>query len=351
MPSIAVAGHLCLDISPQLSEHARVEPGALFDIGSLSVTLGGSVANTGRALANLGIEVVPYATVGDDELGSLLLAKLAAEGFTSPQLSTSPSLATSYSLVIEQSGQDRTFWHHTGANAHFDGSAVGTDNHSLLHVGYPPLLPGLLPDNGKNLRDLFARARQAGLTTSVDLAVVDRQSAIGQLDWNAILASIFSVTDIATPSLDDLTSALGIDEPYSAELVDALADKMLSQGVAVVAISAGSHGLRLKTASRDRLLAGGPILAPLADSWADIALTVEPVAVEQSVTTTGAGDASTAGLLYGLIQGASPDEAMALAASFSAVVISGHTITPDNVIKRDSRVSSVFRSSSGKDHP
>jgi sugar/nucleoside kinase (ribokinase family) len=343
--SIAVAGHLCLDVSPLISDHARVEPGALFEVGPLSVTLGGSVANTGRILANLGSEVVPYATVGDDELGSLLLAKLAAEGFTTPHLAVSNTLATSYSLVIEPSGQDRTFWHHTGANAEFDGSAVTPDNHSLLHVGYPPLLPGLLGDNARNLTALFARAREAGVTTSVDLAVVDRQSAVGALNWEAMLASIFSLTDIATPSLDDLTSALGIDEPYSPELVDRLADQMLSQGVAVVAISAGQYGLRLRTSSAKRLLAGGPVLAPLADTWADAAVTVSSLPVDNTVTTTGAGDASTAGLLYALTRGASPDQAAALAVACSAAVISGQSITPDNVITLDSHLASVFRAS------
>jgi sugar/nucleoside kinase (ribokinase family) len=342
VPSIAVAGHLCLDVSPSLSPHARVQPGALIEVGPLSVTLGGSVANTGRALVGLGADVVPYASVGDDELGSLLLAKLAAEGFTDPRLSVSPDLSTSYSLVLEQSGIDRTFWHHTGANSHFDGSEVTTDNHSLLHVGYPPLLPGLLHNTAHNLQQLFSRARQAGVTTSVDLAVVDPHSDVGALDWDSMLSSIFAHTDIATPSLDDLTSALRIDEPYSPGLVDRLADRMLADGVAVVVISAGQHGLHLRTAPAKRLAAGGHVLAPLAHSWADCALTVPPLTVDNPVTTTGTGDASTAGLLVGVTRGATPQQAAALAVACSAAVMRGQRITPDNVIQLDSGLTSVF---------
>ena len=342
MQSIAVAGHICLDISPLLADHARIAPGSLVEVGPLSVTLGGSVANTGRALTGLGAQVVPYATVGDDELGSLLLSKLAAEGFTSPQLSISPSLSTSYSVVIEQTGVDRTFWHHTGANAHFDGSVVNSADHSLLHVGYPPLLPGLLENKGRALHDLFARARSEGVTTSVDLAVVDPHSAVGALDWEAILSAIFAHSDVATPSLDDLTSALGIDEPYSLDLVNRLADRMLDQGVAVVAISAGQHGLHLRTASTERLSAGGRILAPLSKSWANQELTVPPLQVTHAATTNGAGDASTAGLLYGLTIGATPEESAALAVACSAVVMSGKPISPDNVTQLDSGLSSIF---------
>ena len=342
MHSIAVAGHLCLDIAPRLAEKARIDPGSLVEVGPLAVTLGGSVANTGGALADLGARVVPYATIGDDELGALLLSKLATEGFASPQLSVSQSLGTSYSVVIEQSGTDRTLWHHTGANADFDGSAVDTTGHSLVHIGYPPLLPGLLEHEGRKLQDLFARARSAGVTTSVDLAVVDPNSTVGTLDWDSILSSIFAHTDIATPSLDDLTSAFGIDEQYSPELVDRLADRLLADGVAVVVISAGQHGLRLRTASKERLRAGGTVLAPLADTWADRSLTVSPLWVESPVTTNGAGDASTAGLLYGLTQGATPEQSAALAVACSAVVIGGARPTPGNVTELDATVSSVF---------
>jgi sugar/nucleoside kinase (ribokinase family) len=340
--SIAVGGHLCLDVTPLSAGKARIQPGSLFAVGPLSVTLGGSVANTGGALTSLGARVVPYATVGDDELGELLLSKLAAEGFENPQLAISPGLSTSYSLVIEHSGTDRTFWHHTGANADFDGSAVDTAGHSMVHIGYPPLLPGILGNNGRTLHDLFARARSAGVTTSVDLAVVDRNSELGALDWDSILSSIFAQTDIATPSFDDLTSAYGIDEPYSPELVDRLAQQMLGEGVAVVMISAGQHGLRLATASAERLRAGGAVLAPLAETWAERSLTVSPLTVENPVTTTGAGDASTAGLLFGLTQGATPEQSTALAVACSAAVISGARPTPEHVSSLDPTLSSVF---------
>lgn len=323
MHSIAVAGHLCLDVAPRLGDSTQLKPGQLVEVGPLAISLGGSVANTGGALARLGATVTPFASIGDDELGALLLSKLGAEGFAAPQLAVSAGRATSYSLVIEKPGSDRTFWHHTGANDEFDGTLVELDGHDLLHVGYPTLLPGLVADGGRPLHTLLRRARAAGLTTSLDLAVVDRASAIGALDWHVILESTFAECDIASPSFDDLTSALRIDKPYSPELVDSLADWMLDRGVAVVAISAGHHGLRLRTGSAARLRDAGVVLAPLADAWADQSLTVPPIWVDSPVTTNGAGDASTAGLLFALSRAESPAMATALAAACSAAVISG----------------------------
>ncbi|MDJ0336410.1 carbohydrate kinase family protein [Salinibacterium sp. G-O1] len=344
MHSIAVAGHLCLDIVPRLGESAELIPGQLIDVGPLSITPGGSVANTGGALASLGAKVTPFATIGDDELGELLLAKLDAQGFASPRVAVSGRMSTSYSLVFEKPGVDRTFWHHTGANEEFDGSSVELHGHEMLHVGYPPLLPGVVTDGGRPLHTLFARARSAGIATSLDLAVVDRTSAVGALDWNAILASAFSECDIASPSLDDLTSALHIDEPYSPALVDRLADRMLADGVAVVAISAGHHGLRVRTASADRLRAGGTVLSPLADTWADRDITLPALRVEHPVTTNGAGDASTAGLLFAISRGATPEQAAALAAASSAVTISGARPTPDAIATVDPSLARLFES-------
>ncbi|CAN5265932.1 hypothetical protein BH11ACT3_BH11ACT3_20460 [soil metagenome] len=342
MHSIAVAGHLCIDIAPRLSGAADLHPGRLVEVGPLSISLGGSVANTGGVLTELGADVTPFASIGDDDLGALLLSKLSTEGFAPAQLSISPGSTTSYSLVIEKPGIDRTFWHHTGANDRFDGTRVDVSGRDLVHIGYPSLLPGTLIDGGRPLHALLQRARISGATTSLDLAVVDPDSPVGALDWSAIFTHVFAECDIASPSLDDLTSALRINEPYSQGLVSRLADRMLADGIAVVAISAGHHGLHVRTASAARLRAGGSELAPLAQSWADRTLTLEPLWVENQVTTNGAGDASTAGLLYGVTRGASLEQAAALAVACSAAVISGRRATPAAVTAIDPNLARLF---------
>lgn len=343
MHSIAVAGHVCLDITPRLGVTTVLEPGRLFDVGPLAISLGGSVANTGRALVDLGTSVTPFASVGDDDFGRILLAKLNEQRFTEPKLSISPNLSTSYSLVFEKPGTDRTFWHHTGANDEFDGSHVDIEGRDLLHVGYPPLLPGVVVDGGRPLHVLLRRARAAGATTSLDFAVVDPNSPVGSCDWADIFARVLPECDIASPSLDDLTSALRIDEPYSPELVERLANRMLSDGVAVAAISAGRHGLHVRTASAARLRAGGSLLAPLADMWADRSVTLPSVLAENPVTTNGAGDASTAGLLYAITRRATLEQAMALALTCSAVVISGKRPTASAVSTVDPSLHALFR--------
>ncbi|MDL9978731.1 PfkB family carbohydrate kinase [Microbacterium sp. ASV49] len=321
MRKVAIAGHICVDLSPGLGGPAVVEPGGLVDVGPLSIGMGGCVANTAQAMTRLGHPVVVYATVGDDDLGSVVRRELADSDLIDAHLRVVP-LATSYSLVIEQPGVDRVFWHHLGANAAVSGSEIVLDNLDLLHVGYPSLLPPLIADGGTALSALLGTAKAAAVTTSVDLAVVDRASDAGAVDWRALLRSVAPGIDILTPSLDDLTSAYGLPRANDLDLAEQLADELISWGVGVVAISCGSLGVALRTSGAERLRDAGRALAPLADQWADAALRGPITPMASLRTTNGAGDASTAGLLYAVSMGAGPAAALQAAASSSAAHIS-----------------------------
>jgi len=325
---IAVAGHICLDITPALTGPARLDPGLLFEVGPLSLALGGSVANTGRTLSALGADVLAFANVGDDALGDILRRALTTDDHIDGRLSVIPGTSTSYSLVFEPQGSDRTFWHHVGANGEFDGAEIELEGIDIFHLGYPPLLPALFRHDGAPLHDLLKRARAMGAITSVDLAVVDPTSEAGAADWNAVLRTMAAQTDLVSPSLDDLTSAFRIDSPFSIDLVEELADRLLRWGVAIAAISAGEHGLFIRTAEAARFDESGPTLASLGPTWAHRSLDVAPIGVDAPVTTNGAGDASTAGLLFALASGATIDQAASLAAACSAAIVAGKSAAP-----------------------
>ena len=69
--SVLVAGHLCIDITPEFTSVPELVPGKLYEIGSAQLTLGGCVANTGLALAAAGIPTRVCARVGNDPLGEI----------------------------------------------------------------------------------------------------------------------------------------------------------------------------------------------------------------------------------------------------------------------------------------
>jgi sugar/nucleoside kinase (ribokinase family) len=321
--SVLVAGHLCIDITPKLSSVPELVPGQLYEIGSAQLTLGGCVANTGLALAAAGVPTRVCATLGNDPLGEIIRRLLAEHGVDLEDVTTTAGAATSYTIVLQLPDHDRTFWHHSGANAMFTGQEVKLDGVDILHLGYPPLLPALLADDAAPLLRLFKEARSRQITTALDLAVVDPRSSAAEVDWRRIFAKIMPYVDIATPSIDDLTSALAITRTPDDDLVEECARRLIADGCAVATVSAGARGAFAVSAGVDRLAAAGSLLSSARSAWSSTAEWVPAAAPRRLVNTTGAGDAATAGLLYGLAQGSGIRRATRLAARFAAASIEG----------------------------
>ncbi|HEX9870149.1 MAG TPA: hypothetical protein VGC99_16460 [Candidatus Tectomicrobia bacterium] len=78
MIDAVVAGHLCLDVIPDLSGSAQewfrdlLQPGRLVIVGPVDYCTGGPVSNTGLALTKLGVETRLMSKIGDDLFGCAL---------------------------------------------------------------------------------------------------------------------------------------------------------------------------------------------------------------------------------------------------------------------------------------
>ena len=318
MPSAIVAGHVCVDLIPQLEALPDIGPGELAEVGPLTAAPGGCVANTGGVLAALGAEVAVAGDAGDDELGALLTATLGARGLDTAQIRRRAGETTSYSVVLQAPGRDRSFWHHVGANARFDGASLDLEGIGLLHVGYPSLLPALTASGGEALAALLERARAQGATTSLDLAVIDPESAAARIDWRALLERLMPLVDIISPSIEDLRTGPGLDGELP-ELARALVD----MGAAVALVTASADGLALCTGDAERLRRAGPLLARAAERWSGEALAIPAIEVEVVRSTLAAGDAASGGLLWGVLDGRGPHASLRLAAEVAAAQVSG----------------------------
>ncbi len=309
-----VAGHICVDLFPELRAAPEIIPGRLTEVGPLSMAPGGCVANTGLALSGLGALVRMAADAGDDFLGRLLQDTLSRQGVDA-QVRLRAGASTSYSIVIQPPGGDRSFWHHAGANESFNGSDLRLEGARVLHLGYPPLLPALYRNGAAQLVNLFTSARQAGVLTSMDMATVDVRGPSGSVDWTRWLEEVLVVTDVFTPSIDDVFAALPARRlDRSPQTLRKLGADFVRAGPAVVMIKLGDQGLYLRTGAPDRI---DSALGPGHRGWANRELWAPPLSVEVA-STTGAGDSATGGLLFGILSGWDPEDALTAAASAAA---------------------------------
>ncbi|MCA9234688.1 MAG: hypothetical protein KDA44_04425 [Planctomycetales bacterium] len=331
--TIAVVGHICLDVIPAFasgvtSSNSRLEPGQLYLMGPVDCTTGGTVANTGLALHKLGASVRLVGKVGDDLFGRAVLEVLSS---ASPELTTGMLVdadePTSYSIVISPPGVDRTFLHCPGANDSFcpsevvDSALAGV---GLLHFGYPPLMRRVYDDGGRELAALFQRARARGIMTSLDMSMPDPNSPAGQVDWRDWLARVLPHVDLYLPSFEEtrfMLTPAGPDSPATSdgsrptpELLRTLADQLIGFGAGVVVLKLGAWGLYLKSAEREQA-EKRPL--QLGESWSQRELWAPCFEVNAS-GTTGAGDCTIAGLLAAAASGAAPAQALVQAVAVGA---------------------------------
>lgn len=305
---VLVAGHACLDIIPAMDHAGALEPGVLVEVGAARLAGGGAVSNTGLALHRLGAHVRLAAKVGDDAFGSLLRGLYENEGpGLAEGLIVSQGETTSYSVVISPPGRDRTFLHAPGCNATFRSRDVPDallEGCVWMHLGYPTLMPALFAGGGAELESLFRRAKEHGLGTSLDTSLPDPESAAGRADWRAILGRVLPYVDVFLPSRDEIASMLHMGEGDLTALVEALH----GMGCKVAGIKCGAEGL-LVSSRRD----------PLGDrpEWTAqcVSQGTFPVAV---AGTTGAGDATFAGFLFGLLSGQTLEQSAASACAVGA---------------------------------
>lgn len=321
-----VAGHICLDIIPALQGKVSFEPGRLIEVGAATLSTGGAVSNTGQALYKLGIRTGLCGKVGDDLFGQAVrqILERTGEGL-STGMKVSAGEATSYTVVISLSGEDRMFLHAPGCNDTFvsadvsDEALAGT---KLVHFGYPTLMAQMFADGGRETVDLLRRAKRFGATTSLDVSLPDLAGPAGRADWLAILTEALPYTDLFLPNVDELHFMMersSFERDGSRELapddVRRLARRALEMGAKVVCVKVGAKGLYL--ASGGCFDGIGRAEPKNSYDWTNVELWAPCFNVEVA-GTTGAGDATVAGLLMAWLRSMPPTEAARAAAAVGA---------------------------------
>lgn len=342
---IVVAGHLCVDVTPEFLLKTPVKdvkevfrPGTLLQVGPVTNSVGGVVANTGLALNKFGSDVILIGKIADDPFGHIIEDKFKEYG-VEKYLIRAENESTSYTIALTPAGIDRMFLHHMGTNATFsyddlDFDLIAQADH--FHFGYPPLMRGMYLNSCSEMVRIFKKVKELGLTTSLDMAAVDDKSEAGQQNWTKAIKDLIPYIDFFVPSVEELgymmdkklsdewnERANGVDVTTVLDIekdVRPLADKLIEWGAKCVLIKCGAAGMYLGTASGEVMSKIGEQFA----SWDHISLFEKSYVPDKILSGTGAGDTSIAAFLKSAIEGYPVERCLQLATGTGASCITAY---------------------------
>ncbi|WP_263418105.1 carbohydrate kinase family protein [Terriglobus albidus] len=267
---VVVAGELNLDLVLYgLPPKMELERELL--ASNFSMTLGSSSAILVHNMAKLGCSAAFLGKVGDDAMGEITVSRLREAGVDTTRISVAPEGTSTGVTVLLPHGRDRHILTYIGAmatltEADVDDAFLLQGRH--LHLSSLFLQTGLRPGAAALLR----RAREAGLTTSLDTNddPEDRWEGIDQL---------LPLVDVLLPN-----DAEACRMTSSADVEQAM--ERLAAQVPLVAVKCGANGARLAYGTVRAHVAGTPVVP---------------------VDTIGAGDSFNAGFLTAYLRGHDPE--------------------------------------------
>lgn len=251
-------------------------------VPSMDFCLGGSAANTACALSKLGSQLDLWANIAQDEFGLSLLRLLHKAGVNQRYIQQVPNQKSGISIALTNH-RDRAFISYPGTNKLLDITQIKNEvlvEHTHIHAsGF---------DWEKNLPayvDLFQRAKNLGLSTSLDLGWTDFDR------YRTRLWQLLTTVDYFFPNEPE---ALTLTQ--ASDLSTAL--KFLGERTAVPIITLGRKGALTLWQGKEYY---------------------QPSFNVESVDSVGAGDAFDAGFLWAIGEGKNPPEALKIANACGAL--------------------------------
>src|SRR5262245_14650714 len=159
---------------------------------------------------------------------------------------------SSYSIILSSSDADRMLLHCPGCNDTFASNDIDYEWVSaarLFHFGYPPVMKRTIESNGADLIELFRRAKDTGVTTSLDMCMPDPQGFSGRIDWRTVISATLPHVDIYLPSLEETLFMLYPEKfrnfsltSVTPELLSSVDLDLLSMGPKIIGLKLGALG-------------------------------------------------------------------------------------------------------------
>ncbi|MEP3438238.1 MAG: carbohydrate kinase family protein [Hoeflea sp.] len=230
------------------------------------LVIGSSTAIFACGAARLGLRTALIGKVGDDILGRFMVDALNERGVDTSGIIVDPHVATGLSVILS-TGLDRAILTAPGGipalrYSEIDLSIIHSARH--LHLGGYFLLDNLRPD----IPHLFKKARQSGLTTSLDTNF----DPAGK--WDAGLEDLLAQVDVFMPNETEAKAIAKVDDVEAAI-------GLIAKTARVVAVKMGSRGAVAQRRDMEQVSLDAPSIGV--------------------VDTVGAGDSFDAGFLFGFL--------------------------------------------------
>lgn len=308
---VLCAGSVIVDVGKVVDHYP--ERDHLATIEQVWLSSGGPALNMAVDLRMLGAQwpVGIAGAIGDDANGAFVLSECARRGVDSRHLQTVPGTATAFTdAMVEAVGGRRTFFHHVGANALFDGATVPVESSRAraLHVGAPGIHAQMdAPDGhgGNGWSALLARARAVGMRTNMELVSIDPLRVAGLVRPCLPLLDTMVINELeAAAVVGAETSAPDPDGPVDWAGLERIALELIAHGVSTLVVV--------------HFPAGCVAAAPNGRTWRQGSVKVPR---DQVRSTIGAGDALAAGLLFGIHDGWPVERSLRLGVASAAMCI------------------------------
>ena len=275
-----------LNVDTMMAIHQYPPPGGDGLSDFVEVEVGGAVANSAVTLARLGLRTGLVGALGRDAWAEQVTRPLEAEGIDLRRV-VRVERGTGLSMIVATPDGERTMFSFRGANEELPPAHISAEmlaGAGVLHFsGYA----FLKPPQAEAAWKAAALGAQMGVPLSLDsgLEPVLRSPE----EMRRLLPQL----TLCITGLEEMHALAGSEQP------EAALDALMAQGVRLGAVKLGAHGCWLGSHQGEKCFF--------------------PIFPIETVDTTGAGDAFSAGLLFALRRGLSLAAAGTLASALGAL--------------------------------
>lgn len=255
---------------------------------SLEVILGSSTAIFASNISIMGASVAFLGKIGKDSFADTVLNSLRDKGVNTDFILQTAEFKTGASIALNYD-QDRYMVTYPGAMEHLtidDISNQALEKAAHLHFSSPFLQPGIRND----LATLFQRAKDLGLSTSLDTQWDPQEK------WDLDIKAILPFVDVFLPNAGELMAMTGVNDITSA------AEQFIDLCETLV-VKCGEDGAMLF--SENQKILGKPFSNDLV------------------VDAIGAGDSFNAGFIFKYVRGQPLNECLEFANLMGALNTTG----------------------------